>query len=154
MHWKHLKQGWNKNCLLHYECSSAHCCVSAAVFGCEKHDCDPLPFLPAYFDHLWYLHFSENEIAAARLSFHGYSLNSGRIAIICMISNSFAGAPAVPETVDLPHKLGRGLFWQEQQQTVTELSMYFVTNSIWELVGTSLYIQINMAVNNQGSIPR
>jgi len=55
-----------------------------------------------------------------------------------MISNSFTGAPAVPETVDLPHKLGRGLFWQGQQQTVTELSMYFVMNSIWELVGTSL----------------
>jgi hypothetical protein len=30
--------------LLHYECSSARCCVSAAVLGCEEHAAIPHHF--------------------------------------------------------------------------------------------------------------
>jgi hypothetical protein len=47
--------------------------------------------------------------------------------------------PAVAEMLDPSHQLGRGLLWRWQWQPITNISIYFVINSVRELFDTLSY---------------
>jgi len=47
--------------------------------------------------------------------------------------------PAVAETLDPLHKLGRGLLRTEKKKTITKIRAYFVTDSVRELLNTPSY---------------
>jgi hypothetical protein len=72
---------------------------------------------------------SENGIEAKRASFPGYHWNSGTTADRPTRDSKKsvpAVLPAVTETLDPLHELGRGILWRRQQQVITKVNIYFV----------------------------
>jgi hypothetical protein len=93
----------------------------------------PHPPYSPWFDPLRFLLVSENEIEAKRASFPGCHRNSGIIADSPTRDTKMsvpAVLPAVAETLDPLHKLGRGTLWSGQQWVIPKVSVYFVTDSV------------------------
>jgi len=92
----------------------------AAIFGCKKQCCVPLPSSSIWFCLLcfWRWNYSYN-VAVSRMSMKLIITFTGNFTC-CYKKSVSAILPAVSETQDLLHTCRKGLLWREQQWPVTE----------------------------------